>query len=141
MTTLCGISGTNLCFSVSIVTISPVCDWYRFHVCIIYLFVSNVNVIYGTGSIIECKKIKVIFMQLAQTRPFYYFSLLLDPFGPGSALSISRLFYCIFISRFLSYHLKKSLRSQIAQSIGVKTQGGKLWRQQFAFIIAAKTSY
>ena len=24
-------------------------------------------------------------MQLAQTRPFYYFSLLLDPFGPGSA--------------------------------------------------------
>ena len=158
MTTLCGISGTNLCFSVSIVTISPVCDWYRFHICIIYLFVSNVNVIYGTGSIVECKKIKVIFMQLAQTRPFYYFSLLLDPFGPGSALSISRLFYCIFIShtfsryhfkaydlffwyRFLSYHLKKSLRSQIAQSIGVKTQGGKLWRQQIAFILAAKPGY
>ena len=82
MTTLCGISGTNLCFSVSIVTISPVCDWYRFHICIIYLFVYNVNVIYGTGSIVECKKIKVIFMQLAQTRPFYYFSLLLDPVLP-----------------------------------------------------------
>ena len=82
MTTLCDISGTNLCFSVSIVTISPVCDWYRFHVCIIYLFVSNVNVIYGTGSIVECKKIKVIFMQLAQTRPFYYFSLLLGPVLP-----------------------------------------------------------
>ena len=83
MTTLCGISGTNLCFSVSIVTISPVCDWYRFHICIIYLFVSNVNVIYGTGSIVECKKIKVIFMQLAQTRPFYYFSLRFDSYGLG----------------------------------------------------------
>lgn len=46
-------------------------------------------------------------MQLAQTRPFYYFSLLLDPFGPGSALSISRLFYCIFISHtFSKYHFK-----------------------------------
>lgn len=80
MTTVCGVSGTKPCCTASIVTISPIYVWYRFHSCIIYLFVFDVNVIFGTGPIIKCKKIKVKFMHFAQNRPFCFFSLLFLPF-------------------------------------------------------------